>query len=206
MGGAADQTFQLGRIALARRLDHDAVRALTGDGDFLGARAVQTATHDLDGLIHRRRAHAAQRGVRIGEANAVAAQTRGRAVRLAVGGDAGLGQLAQLRQRRVELTRIGDGDDHAARLALQGADIDLLFAQGDPHVFHQVGDALVAHLRHIDLEQEVGATLQVEAQVQAVLGQPAGQRVALRLTEHAREGQQQPDNERQHDQGDFPAR
>src|SRR5690606_10287133 len=111
--------------------DDDAVGALTGDGDFLGARAVQTTTHDLDRLIDGGGAHAVQSGLGEGVTDAAAAQLGRHAVGLTGRADALLSHGAQGVEGRVIGGALGDGDDDPARLALHADDVDLVFAQRD---------------------------------------------------------------------------
>ena len=84
-----------------------------------------------------------------------------------------------------------------------GADPGL--AQGGAHVLHQIGDLLLAHGRNVDLEQQIGAALQVETEVQGVLRQPARQGLALRRAQQIRVTEQQAEDERGGKKDDLPA-
>src|SRR5690606_11766754 len=66
--------------------------------------------------------------------------------------------------------------------------------------------ALLAHGRDVDFQQQVRAALQVEAQVDAALGQPARQRRLLLGRQQVRIGEEHPEHERQDQKDDLPAR
>ena len=75
----------------------------------------------------------------------------------------------------VSLTRqVRDDDALGAHLAADGVD--------------QVGQALAHHGLGVDLEQQVRAALQVEAEIDLLLGQPGRQRVEPLAREQVRHG------------------
>ena len=159
-------TVSLVPIALMRRFKHfdrlpDRVTHLVG-----GGRVGQRQPNAVGALRHVERA-------------AVSARERA-ADRLA--------QRLQKLERLGALARVGDPDHDRARLDRDAAgDRDLALAQLLPHVVAQRLDLALDHRGGVDLHQQVGAALQIEAKHDLAqrneAGEPRGKRVD-RLSRH----------------------
>ena len=102
-------------------------------------------------------------------------------------------QLLDLGQRLVALRRVDQRQGDRVALHAEPAIVDPGGAQAGTDVADHALQALLEHGRDVDLEQQIGAALQVEAERDRTAGQEAGQAVAHRLRQEV--GQQRQDGE-----------
>ena len=154
LGGLADHALQPLRVALARRLDHDAVGALADDGRLAGAQRIDAPAQDLDRLVHRLGRARPLELRRVGQDQGLVGAVANREIATAAAGD--LTQLAQGGSRRADL---GGGvdphlDGRARPLDLAKAgETDACGLQRAPHVLHQIGQLLGAQGGGVDFQQ-----------------------------------------------------
>ena len=207
----ADERLQALRIAEAGRLDQDAVVALALDARLGRAELVDAAVDDLDRLVDDAAHALGQAGGRIGEADeAVVGDRQVELVDGAAAEEAGVQRVAQRLQalaRIVELVEVADAELH--RLALD-AEAGIADARLLEHRLADVADQrpqpLLDVVGAVDLVEEIGAALQVEAEHHLLLRQearPVGERL---LREEIRNDGEEPGGDDSQDQDDLPAR
>ena len=158
------------RVLQARHLDQDAVEALALDVRLGGAERVDAAAQHF----HRLLDGAADALVRAGLGDIELNQPIGifgDLDRLVAGRPEGaestdrLGELAQLRHQLGAVGCLGNAQLHAARGQADAAlQADALLAQDAADVVAQLGDLAADQVRAVDLEQDVRAALQIEAE------------------------------------------
>ena len=167
LGGLAKDRLQLLGVLQARHLHDDAVVALTLDARLARAERVDAAADHLDRLIDGAADFLGEAGVGHDDAHEAVAVVvdfeRRRAGAEPVG--VALGQRFQLGDDLGAVGGVRDAHLHAARLLPDAARRrHLLLAQNPPRVVAQIHRQRVQHGRFVDLQHDVGAALQVEAQ------------------------------------------
>ena len=156
-----------GRVLQAGHLYQNAVGAFALDQRLDGAELVDAPPDDLDRLVHRL-THALDNGrIGIGEPDDVTGLGGHVDVALAGGTEDAaerLRQRAQFFQRQVGVRALADVHLGAVALDDETGIADARLAQHAAHVVEQRLQHLLAHGLGVDLEQDVRAALQVEAE------------------------------------------
>ncbi len=160
--------LELARVLQARHLDENAVDALALDIGLGRAQGIDALAQHLDRLIDGAPDLVTDPGVSDGQLN----EFVGGLVEVD-GGPARGGQLAadrlgqglQFRQDLGPLVEIGQPELDALLCRANAAGYrDLFLAQKTPHVVTQILDLGLGHRSGIDLEQDMGAALQIETE------------------------------------------
>jgi hypothetical protein len=188
------------------RLDDDPVLTLAGDVRLLGAHLVDAAPDDLDGLLHGPRRLGLEGCGHEGDAQAL----------IGAGADSDVAATSGPGQRRADgpakevggvrhLARIGD--PHADRVAhdREVCEGDFVLAQRRANVLDEVGQPLGAQRLGVDRIEQVGTALQVETEVQRLLGHEGRKLIAHVGRQHIRQREQHAEQRRQSDEDHLPA-
>src|SRR6185312_2239492 len=160
-----------GLILQARHLNQDTIRALALDQRLNGAEFVDAALDDLDRLVDRLPHPIGDRRRRNGKPDQSAASIADLKAALAAGTEQAaewLRQFAQLRQGILQIA-ILDVNLDAVRSRRESGIADPGFAQGAANVVANLVELVLLDRVGIDLEQDVRAALQVEAEHEATL-------------------------------------
>ena len=113
-------------------------------------------------------------------------------------------QFADFLHRQVHLlglaNRHGDGIIAFAQIPIA----DALAAQGGTHGIHQGGQTFLHHDFGLNLQQQMRAALQIQAQVDLFMRQPAGQTLGDPHGQEIGDRKCQAEQTQHGDQGDFP--
>ena len=178
LAGLADQPLQALHVADARNLHEHAVAALALDARLGRAEGVDAAADGLDRRLNGR-VHALGEpgigGLERDAAVAAAAHLEG----LGAGQSKRVahrhGQLAQVLVSLFEVRRLADLHRHGARgkvlreIGVGGA----ILAQRLAHVVAQLVEPILDHLVLVELIEEMGAALQIEAETDLLVRKPA---------------------------------
>jgi hypothetical protein len=169
LGGLAEQLLEARRVLQARHLHEDAVGALLLDRGFGGAERVDAAADDLDRLADGAAHPVVDARIREGELDQSLRRlgdVEGAPARLAEDRVRDrLRQFLQLREDLGAVRRVGDAQLHAPPDDLDAAvRRDAGLAQGAPHIVAQLHALRAQEVVGVDLEQHVGAALEVEAE------------------------------------------
>ena len=171
-------------VLLARHLHENAVDALLLDGRLARADLVDAPAHDLDRLLHRPAAQIDHRLLAEGDRDpAVAAVLDLDLARHRVGV-----QVVQQLDGPSGERGIGQRQYHGIALDAEPAIADPLRPQRGARVVEQAVQALGDHRIEIDLEQQMGAALEVEPEIDLLVRQPVRHALHLGAREEIREG------------------
>ena len=164
--GLAQNLLQPRRVLQARHLHQDAVDAFALDGRLDQAELVDAPLDDLDRLIDRLADALGERRVARRERNEIAAGRHIDSTLSRRAEDAGQRrrQFAQLGQRVVHIGVARDMHLHAVADDGAAGELNARRAQHAQHVVVERLQTLLAHGAGIDLEQQMRATLQIEAE------------------------------------------
>ena len=208
LGGLAKQLLEPGRILQARNLDQNAVGAFALDQRFHRAEFVDAPLDDLDRLIDRLAHPLDDR--RLAQRKPDQAAGLAGNVKAALSGGAQdsaerLRQGAQLLERLIGIGTLANADFRAAAAHHQPCIADAGFAQHAAHVVAQRLQHFLANGLCIDLEQDVRAALQIEAEHDVALRPFRPARHHL-LRQKIRNGEQANEQCRENNRQRFPAR
>ena len=182
LGGLAEQALDALGVLLARHLDQDAVLALALDGRLAGADLVDSPADDLERLAHRGVLQLAHRA--LGQAQVDPAAFAFDDLDL-VRDRIGI-ELAEQLDRLTGTRRIGQRQRRGVAPHAEAAIADPRRPQDRADVVQQRVEPLVDHRPQIDLEQQMRAALQVEAEIDLLVRQPVRQALHLLATEQVR--------------------
>src|SRR5262249_13901909 len=207
LGGLAEDVEQLLRIPETRHLHQDAVVALALDRRLDQTELVDALADDLDRLIEHLPRALEKRRLGDGQTNDAAADVLDVERALAGGADEAAERLRQLAQLGEPLLQVVLADHDLYRVAAdhRGArETDAGLAQDLAHVVLQRQQLLPAHVVDIDLEQDVRAALQVEAEHDSAL-RPLRPALDRALGEEIRNREQAADQCREQDRRRLPS-
>ncbi len=172
-------------------------------------RLVDAALDDLDRLLDGL-AHAIEHcGLRDAQADHAAAGVGHLKIALAAGPHQTaqrLGQLTQLGERRLPIGFLGDANlGHVVAYGDAPGEADLGVAQGPANVVANLVEPLLLHIGGIDLEQQIGAALEIEAEHEPAL-RPGGPGLDLRFGKEVRDRAEAHDQRRQDNPQRLPPR
>ena len=191
LGGLAEEVDQAPRIAEAQHLHQDTVRALALDGRLDEAQFVDALLDDPDRLVDGLTDAFDHRGIARRQADESAAGVDHFESALAIALDrftppSGCDSSRQLRQPALEIATLAQPHlDAVAAHHRRGRPADAGIAQRAAHLVAQIVEALLAHVVQVDLEQDVRAALQIEAEHEAPL-RPGRPGLGHRLGEEIR--------------------
>ena len=163
---------QAGRILQARHLHQNAVDALALDQRLDGAEFVDAALDDLDRLLDRLADAIGDRRLRDRQPDQAAAGVGDFEAALAAGAEQAaerLRQVAQLGQRGRQIGILGDANLDVVAADSEAGIGDLGVAQHAADVVADLVELVLLDVVGIDLEQEVRAALQIEAEHEMAL-------------------------------------
>src|SRR5215469_16467111 len=182
-------------IVDARQLDEDAVRSFALDRRLFGAGLVDATADDLDRLIDRL---AAPRICGDG-----AEPHRPRSVRGDVDRQVGI-DLAQRGPRGIDAVGLAEREGYRVAFDIEPGIADISIAQCVAHVVDQRVEPLALCRGDIDLEEQIGATAQVETERNLLVRQPVRKLRENGRAEQVRQRQQHTERAYCANQRDFP--
>ncbi len=166
LGGAADELLHVLGILDAGKLDEDAVLPFALDDRLLGAGLVDTAPHDLDRLLDRRAGARLERDG-VGLQRDIAARGDGHV-------DLGIDLLDEGADI-VEPLGLAQREGDAVALGIEPGIADARRAELAAQRIDQRVEALAPDGAHVDLEQQMRAAAQIEAEAHLLLRDPPRQ-------------------------------
>ncbi len=187
----AEHFLQLLRILKARHLHDDAVVALALDARLPRPELVDALSDDLDRLVDRGAHLLSEPGLGQAHANEFVARVLD-VERRRTAEHRGVmpAERLELRQDLLAVGGVRHADLHAARgLADAPSDRDFFLTQQTAHVVAQIARLRVQHGAAIDLEHQIGAALEIEAEHDRWRHEPGrhdrGELLIVRGREHA---------------------
>ena len=207
LGGLAQDVLELGRILQARHLHQDAVGALPLDQRLHSAEFVDATLDDLDRLFDGLADAVGDGGLRNSQPDQPAAGVADFERALAAGADQSAQRLRQLAQLAERVLQVGilDADLNAVGPRRKPGVSDLGVAQRAAHIIADLIELLFLDVVGINLEQQIRAALQVEAEHQASL-RPCRPGLDFGFGEEVRDGAKAHHQRRQNDAERLPPR
>ncbi len=173
--GLAEQALDALRVLLARHLDQDPIVTLALDGGLPGADLVDPPAHDLERLANGGILKIADR--LLARADVDPAAVAGDDLDL-LGQRIGIERLQELDRPRA-VRRIGERQGRGVAAQAEAAVADPRWPQDAADIVDQRVDPLLDDRMQIDLEQQMRAALEIEPEVDLLVGQPVGQPLHL---------------------------
>ena len=192
----------------ARHLHQDAIGTLPLDQGLYGSEFVDAALDDLDRLLDRLPDSVGDSGLRNGQADQATTRVGNIKAALAAGPQQAakwLRHFAQFAQRRLRIGILGDAHLDTVVAHIEAGVTDLGVAQRAAHVIADLIELLFLDVVGIDLEQQIGAALQIEAEHETAL-RPCRPGLDLGLGEEIRNGAKAHHQRRQNDAERLPPR